>query len=159
MKTFSADKKSQGTSWGAVYAQYMQKATDIDNASAGLTVKREVIGASGNAAQLKVGDSVKVRITITADRDYDFVQLIDKRAACMEPIGQLSGYHWGYYCAPRDNSTNYYFDLLSKGKHTVETEYYVDRAGQYQSGTCTVQCAYSPEYTGRASAQTMTVVR
>jgi hypothetical protein len=108
---------------------------------------------------LKVGDSVKVRITITADRDYDFVQLIDKRAACMEPIGQLSGYHWGYYCAPRDNSTNYYFDLLSKGKHTVETEYYVDRAGQYQSGTCTVQCAYSPEYTGRASAQTMTVVR
>ena len=159
MKTFSADKKSQGTSWGAVYAQYMQKATDIDNASAGLTVKREVIGASGNATQLKVGDRVKVRITITADRDYDFVQLIDKRAACMEPIGQLSGYHWGYYCAPRDNSTNYYFDILSKGKHTVETEYYVDRAGQYQSGTCTVQCAYSPEYTGRASAQTMTVVR
>ena len=76
----------------------MQKATDIDNASAGLTVKREVIGASGNATQLKVGDRVKVRITITADRDYDFVQLIDKRAACMEPIGQLSGYHWGYYC-------------------------------------------------------------
>lgn len=154
MKTFTADKKSRGTSWGAVYAQFMQRSTDIDNASSGLKVTREIIGGNG---QLSVGDRVKVRITITADRDYDFVQVIDKRAACLEPVGQLSGYHWGYYCAPRDNATNYYFDCMSKGKHVVETEYYVDRAGQYQTGTCTAQCAYSPEYTARAAAQTIHV--
>jgi len=91
-----------------------------------------------------------VRLTITADRDFDFVQLQDKRAACLEPVSQLSGYNWrgGYYVTPRDNMTCYYFDRLPKGKHVVETEYYVDRDGAYQTGTCTVQCAYAPEYRG-----------
>ena len=154
-KTVTIDKTSQGTSWGAVYAQFMQKATDIKAASSGLTVTREV--KAKKESQLGVGDRVVVRITIEADRDYDFVQVIDKRAACLEPVEQLSGYHWGYYCSPLDNSTNYYFDCLSKGKHVVETEYYIDRVGEYQTGTCTAQCAYSPEYTGRAAAQSISV--
>ena len=154
MKTFTADKKSQGTSWGAVYAQFMQRSTDVTDAASGIRVTREIISGNG---QLAVGDRVKVRITITADRDYDFVQVTDKRAACLEPVGQLSGFHWGYYCAPRDNATNYYFDCLSKGKHVVVSEYYVDRAGVYQNGICTVQCAYSPEFIARAAAQVFTV--
>jgi hypothetical protein len=106
---------------------------------------------------LKVGDRIRIRITIEAERDYDFVQVSDKRAACLEPIGQLSGYRWGYYCTPRDNVTNYYFDRMAKGAHIVETEYYVDRTGTYQTGTCTVQCAYSPEYTARAAAKEFTI--
>jgi len=106
-----------------------------------------------------VGDKVKVRITITADRDYDFVQVQDKRAACLEPVGQTSGYRWGYYCAPKDNVTNYYFDLMAKGTHIVETDYYVDRQGEYASGICTVQCAYSPEFAGREGAKRFTIIR
>ena len=163
-QTFSVEKTSEGTSWGAVYAQFMQTSTEVADASTGLTVSREVrrqIGGQWSTVSSKdvlhVGDHVKVRITIQADRDYDFVQLVDKRAACMEPIGQLSGYHWGYYCSPRDNSTNYYFDLLSKGKHVVETEYYVDRAGRYETGTCTVECAYSPEFSAREKAKIINV--
>ena len=126
LKTFTADKTSEGTSWGAVYAQFVQKAADISDASAGLTVRREILNGG---KMLKTGDKVKVRITIEAARDYDFVQVQDKRAACLEPVNQLSGYHWGYYCAPKDNVTNYYFDRLSKGKHVIETEYYIDREG------------------------------
>ena len=56
------------------------------------------------------------------------------------------------YIAPKDNATNYYFDILAKGEHVVETEYYVDREGEYTSGICTVQCAYAPEYSGRDAA-------
>lgn len=108
-------------------------------------------------ANWKVGDKISIRLTIEADRDYDFVQLIDKRAACLEPVRQLSGYHWGYYTAPKDNATHYYFDRMRKGKHVIETEYYVDRAGTYQTGICTVQCAYSPEYTARAKAMVIKV--
>ena len=163
-QTFSVEKTSEGTSWGAVYAQFMQTSTAVDDASTGLSVTREIrrlVGGQwttvGSNDVLHVGDHVKMRITIQADRDYDFVQLVDKRAACMEPIGQLSGYHWGYYCSPRDNSTNYYFDLLSKGKHVVETEYYVDRAGRYETGTCTVECAYSPEFSAREKAKVINV--
>ena len=155
-KTFSAEKQSEGTSWGAVYAQFMQPATDIKDQASGVSVKREILAGSDlsplttHHSPLKVGDRVKVRLTITADRDLDFVQLQDKRAACMEPVNQLSGYNWrgGYYSTPRDNVTNYYFDRLPKGKHVIETEYYIDRAGQYETGTCTVQCAYASEYRG-----------
>ena len=156
-RTFTAEKSSEGTSWGAVYAQFMQPSKDVKSSASGIAVTREIIPSDRSKKQLAVGDRVKVRITITADRDYDFVEVIDKRAACLEPIGQISGYHWGYYCTPRDNSTNYYFDCLAKGKHVVETEYYIDREGEYESGTCVAQCAYSPEYSGRDSGSVIKV--
>lgn len=151
---FKASKTSDGTSWGAVYAQFMQKVSEVESASSGLKVTREVMGAS---QPLKIGDKIRVRITIEAERDYDFVQVVDKRAACLEPIGQLSGYHWGYYRVHKDNVTNYYFDRLSKGKHQIESEYYVDRLGTYQTGTCTVQCAYSPEFMAREAGKVLDV--
>ena len=150
---FTAEKTSTGTSWGAVYMQFMQPTSDIETQNSGISVKREILSASN----LKVGDRIKVRITIEADRDYDFVQVVDKRAACMEPVNQMSGYHWGYYIAPKDCSTNYYFDVLSKGKHVIETEYYIDRIGTYETGTCTASCAYSPEFRGTAKSQTIEV--
>lgn len=168
-KTFTAEKTSAGTSWGAVYAQFLQSATEIEDAASGIKVQRELFvevskkdekkrkTAQDDVVSLKVGDKVKVVITITADRDYDFVQVTDKRAACLEPATQLSGYRYGYYCAPKDNVTNYYFDRMAKGKHVIETEYYVDRAGRYSTGTCMAQCAYAPEYIGRTKAKQLNV--
>ena len=153
-------KASTGTSWGAVYAQFFQTSTDISDASSGLKIKREVMVDSvllKRGKNLKVGDKVRIRLTIIADRDYDFVQVVDKRAACLEPVSPLSGYRWGYYIAPKDYTTNYYFDQMAKGKHVVETEYYIDRAGVYQTGTCTAQCAYAPEYSGRTGADVIQV--
>ena len=157
VRTLAVSKTSTGTSWGAVYAQFMQKSTEVASQSSGIKVTRTLIYNGKPATNLKVGDRVTVRIEIEADRDYDFVQLQDKRAACLEPIGQLSGYHQGYYCAPKDNATNYYFDRLGKGKHRIETDYYIDRAGTYQTGICTIQCAYSPEYNGREAAKTLNI--
>ena len=141
-----------------MYAQFFQPVTEIKASNAGLTVKRELFvknsdKKSANGVQAKVGDKVVIRITIVADRDYDFVQVSDKRPACLEPVSQTSGYQYGgYYIAPKDYCTNYYFDMMAKGTHVVETEYFVDREGVYQSGTCTAQCAYAPEYTGREGA-------
>ena len=158
-KEFTATKTSTtGTSWGAVYAQFMQKTAEVEDAQSGVTVKRELLTANGKQLTgLKVGDRIKVRITIEVARDLDFVQVFDRRAACMEPVRQLSGYHYGAYISPKDFSTNYFYHGLAKGKHVVETEYYIDRAGTYETGTCTVQCAYSPEYRATAKSQTLVV--
>ena len=153
LNTFTVDKTSPGTSWGSVYAQFTQRTTDIADASMGLSVKRELL----YDGELKVGSKVKVRITITADRDYDFVQVVDKRAACMEPANQLTGYRGGFYCSPRDNATYYYADMMPKGTHVVESTFYVDRPGTFTTGTCTVQCAYSPAYMARTKALTITI--
>ena len=153
--TLSINKKSDYTSWGAVYAEFKQPLSEIASAESGIKVSRKV----ENQKKAKVGDKIKVIITITADRDYDFVKIVDKRAACLEPVNQLSGYQWGMesYVSPKDNTTNFYFDRLSKGKHFVEMEYYVDRKGDYQSGSCTAECTYSPEFGGRTEAYKMTV--
>ena len=158
----SIDKKSDYTSWGAVYAEFKQPVSEIGSMESGIKVRRVIVPAESESkgkAQAKVGEKVKVTLIITADRDYDFVQITDKRAACLEPVNQLSGYQWGIGCyvSPRDHATNFYFDRLSKGKHIVEMEYYVDRKGDYQSGTCTTECTYSPEFGGRTETYELKV--
>lgn len=158
----SIQKKSDYTSWGAVYAEFKQPVSEIGSMESGIKIRRVIVPAESEGkgkAQAKVGEKVKVTLIITADRDYDFVQITDKRAACLEPVNQLSGYQWGIGCyvSPRDHATNFYFDRLSKGKHIVEMEYYVDRKGDYQSGTCTAECTYSPEFGGRTEAYELKV--
>lgn len=158
----SIDKKSDYTSWGAVYAEFKQPISEIGSMESGIKVRRVIVPAESEGkgkAQAKVGEKVKVTLLITADRDYDFVQITDKRAACLEPVNQKSGYQWGIGCyvSPRDHATNFYFDRLSKGKHIVEMEYYVDRKGDYQSGTCIAECTYSPEFGGRTETYELKV--
>ena len=160
--TLSINKKSDYTSWGAVYAEFKQPLSEIASSESGIKVRRVVVTAESQGKEkslAKVGEKVKVTLMITADRDYDFVEIEDKRAACLEPVNQQSGYQWGMGCyvSPRDNTTNFYFDRLSKGKHVVEMEYYVDRNGEYQAGSCSAQCAYSPEFCGRDIAYKLSV--
>ncbi len=151
---FSATKDSKGTAWGGLLVTQRTPLSSVKTRGTGFSVKREIVGDKNPA----VGDKVIVRITVNADRDYDFVKVTDNRAACLEPVQQLSGYNsaktdgtargsWsGYYRETKDNMTNYYFDQMAKGTHIIETEYFVDREGRYRQGTCTVSCAYAPEF-------------
>ena len=164
-ETLTIDKKSDYTSWGAVYAEFKQPISEIASAESGIKISRKIVALDANSedgkklSELKKGDKVKVVLTLNADRDYDFVKVVDKRAACLEPVSQLSGYQWGIGCyvSPRDYTTNFYFERLSKGKHVVEMEYYVDREGDYRSGSCTVECTYSPEFGGRTEGYQMNI--
>ena len=160
--TLNINKKSDYTSWGAVYAEFKQPLSEIASSESGIKVRRVVVTAESQGKEkslAKVGEKVKVTLIITADRDYDFVEIEDKRAACLEPVNQQSGYQWGMGCyvSPKDNTTNFYFDRLSKGKHVVEMEYYVDRNGEYQAGSCSARCTYSPEFCGRDIAYKLSV--
>lgn len=168
-KEIAIEKTSEGTSWGAVYAQFTQSSMNIADTGSGITVKRELVpvkasntsnssnSSNSSTPSLKVGDRIRIRITITADRDYDFVQVLDKRAACLEPVRQLSGWHNGSYCTPKDYSTNYYFDFLSKGQHVIENEYFIDRSGTYATGSCVVECAYAPEFRAVTHSQILNI--
>lgn len=164
-ETLTIDKKSDYTSWGAVYAEFKQPISEIASAESGIKISRKIVALDANSeegkklSEVKKGDKVKVVLTLNADRDYDFVKVVDKRAACLEPVSQLSGYQWGIGCyvSPRDYTTNFYFERLSKGKHVVEMEYYVDREGDYRSGSCTVECTYSPEFGGRTEGYQMNI--
>lgn len=163
-KVLTAENTNSVTSWGSVYAQFMQPVTDIANDGTEMSVKREMFVVNGDKrtvvngkTQLNVGDKVVVKITVNAARDLDFVQITDRRAACMEPVSQLSGYRMGCYVSPKDSRTCYYFDRMAKGKHVVETEYHIDRAGVYTTGTCTAECAYAPEFRSIAQGVVLSV--
>jgi hypothetical protein len=147
-------KTTPHTSWGTVVTQSMHKTRDVADTSTGLSVKREIVG---DASHLHVGDKVCVRITIKADQDYDFVHISDKRAACLEPVDVISGYRNGCYRVVKDNSTHFYADRLRKGTTVIESEYYVDRPGKYETGICTVQCVYAPAFSSRTSSISLSV--
>jgi uncharacterized protein YfaS (alpha-2-macroglobulin family) len=152
--TFKAVKTSDNISWGAVYATCTQPMEDVQDAGESISVKREILDEKGNklTSVPAVGQKLKVRLTVVAHRDLDFVEITDNRAACLEPVNQTSGYGRGYFESPRDNKTVFYFDKLAKGKHVVETDYYVDRAGSYKSGIVTAKCLYAPEFQARGKA-------
>ena len=122
-----------------------------------------VLASTGNGdgisvARKNIGEKVVVRITIKADRDYDFVEVKDSRMASLAPVNQLSGYwhatakgtargsYSGYYRVVGDNETRYYFDHMAKGTHVIETEYFLDREGNYSSGSVSVRCVYADEF-------------
>ena len=155
IKKVSVDKEGTGMGWGAVYAQYLESMDQIGEQGNGLSVSRQLYKgdeALNESAPLKVGDRITVRLTVKADRDMDFVQIKDDRAACMEPLQAVSGFRWsnglGYYQATKDASTQFFIDQMRKGTYVIEYQVYVNRTGEYQTGIATVQSAYAPEFGG-----------
>ena len=169
----TVEKRDDGIAWGAAYAQFLSPMSDLKQHGGGLSVEKKLyverVAADGSKSlqqlvpgvSLRVGDKVTTRITISLDRAMDFVQLKDRRAACLEPTGQLSGYRWsggfGYYVEVEDAATNYFFDSLGKGVYVLEHIYRVDRGGTYEAGVATMQCAYAPEYASHSTGGKLVV--
>ncbi|MPN06304.1 hypothetical protein SDC9_153560 [bioreactor metagenome] len=108
-------------------------------------------------AELKKGDKVITRLVVTTDRNLEFVALKDLRAACFEPVDQLSGSRWKesvcYYQTTKDASTQFFFAYLPKGTYVFEYELWVNNAGAYTSGIATIQCQYAPEFVSHTGGE------
>ena len=155
LKKATVVKESAGIAWGAVYATFEEDLDKVSTQGNALKVERTLYMDGKPVADddaLKQGTVLTVRLTVTADRDMDFVQLKDERAACMEPVDALSGYRWNnrisYYQETKDASTSFYFDQMRKGKYELEYDVYVTSSGIYQQGIATVQSVYAPEFNG-----------
>lgn len=172
-RTIKVEKKDEGIAWGAVYAQFTedisnvkQQGSEAFSVKKSLLVKRivnnvEELQPITDQNELKVGDIVTARLVIKLNRKMDFVQLKEQRGACFEPITQLSGYRYeagtGYYEEIKDASTNFFFDSLQKGTYVLEINYRVSRAGSYEAGLSTLQCAYAPEFATHSESMRITV--
>ncbi len=165
-------KPDSGMSWGSVYAQYLENIENVSSHVGSLSVERclyvrrikdneEYWQEAGPGIRLQAGDRILSRLVVHTDRDLDFVQLEDKRAACMEPGVQLSDYVWqndaGYYRVIKDNGVRYFADVLRKGVHMFDTEYSITMPGVYRHGIATVQSAYDASLNAHTSASQITV--
>ena len=165
-KEMTVAKRDTGMAWGAVYAQYLSPIADAKRQGGELAIDKQLyverLDTSGHPTLhpltdevcLRIGDKIVTRLVLSLERAMDYVQLKDSRAACLEPTATLSGYlrngSFGYYAETKDASNRFFFDHLGKGVYVLEYSCRVARAGKYQSGLATVQCAYAPEMTAHS---------
>lgn len=158
IKKVKVEKDSHGLAWGAVYAEFEEELDKVASSGNALKIER-ILSLNGKplaeGESLKIGDRLTVQLKVTADRDMDFVQIVDERAACLEPVDALSGYRWngrvGYYQETRDASTTFYLDKMRKGAYELEYDVYVDSSGVYLQGVATACSVYAPEFSGHTS--------
>ena len=164
VKKVVVSKESAGMGWGAVYAEFEEDVDEVSAQGNALKVQRTLLKDGqplGEGTTLQVGDKLTVRLTIIADRDMDFVQVKDERAACLEPVEALSGYRWNqriwYYQETKDASTSFYLDQMRKGTYNLEYEVYVTSSGRYSQGIPVVRSVYAPEFSGHGSSFTIVI--
>lgn len=154
-----------GTTWGAVYWQYFENLDRITPAASPLKLAKQlfvernsdkgpVLEPVNEGSTLKVGDKIKVRVTLSSDRDMEYVHLKDMRAGCMEPVNILSGYKWqggiGYYETTQDVSTSFFFDRLPRGTYVFEYPLFISHTGNFSNGVTSAQCLYAPEFSSHS---------
>ena len=157
-------KDDKGIAWGAVYYQFTDDMDRIPSTDMGITVRRTYLRSKASAADtvpLRVGDRVKVRIDIQCDRAMDYLELVDGRPSCTEPLSTRAGWRWNdglaYYISVNRTDTRCYIEHLDKGKYWFEYEVYITNPGHFLSGPLTMQCMYAPEFRATAPAQRIEV--
>ncbi|MDE3741541.1 alpha-2-macroglobulin family protein [Maribacter polysaccharolyticus] len=165
-------EKGEGIVWGALYWQYFEDLDNITPSATPIQLKKklflrthtdtgEEISEITPKTNLKVGDLVRVRIELRADRNMEFVHMKDMRAAGLEPINVLSQYKWqdglGYYESTKDASTDFFFDSLPKGIYVFEYDLNVNNAGDFSTGITTIQSMYAPEFSSHSEGQRINI--
>lgn len=159
-------KQADGLSWGSVYASFMTDAKAVETKGKELSISRRFeIKRSNNWEelsgdyQLKKGDIIRQIFTITAQADFDFVELTSAQPACFTIKQPLSGFTWKgnlpTYRAVGENSTNYFIEKVSKGTHQFSEEFVVTKEGTFSTGITSIQCVYAPEF--RATTKALNV--
>ena len=147
--------------FGAAYYQYLEVPDKVEAASSGLTVRRTLyhqpaVGDGRTAAPVtdenpvRLGERITVKIAITSDRDLEYVQLKDPRAAAFEPVnihereGRQNGVRWVE--SPRDASVCFFFDRFPQGTVVLEYDVFATQTGDFSAGATTAECMYAPEW-------------
>ena len=161
------DRNGNGPAWGAIYSQFKSPMTQIqEKAIEDVSISKEYYvyaqdGSLHSATSFKVGDKVKVRVVVKANKDMDFVTIADERAACFEPVDKLSGYRsedrtW-FYLETKDTQTNVFINNLSKGTHIIGYDVWVTNPGEFTSGIATIQCQYAPQLSAHSAGKSITI--
>jgi uncharacterized protein YfaS (alpha-2-macroglobulin family) len=159
--TESPGSSTTSPSWGAVYWQYFENLDKITTAATPISIQKKlfiekntdrgiVLEAVNDGDELKVGNKVKIRVEIKADRDMEYVHLKDMRAASMEPVNVLSSYKYqdglSYYESTKDASTNFFISHLARGTYVFEYPVTITHEGDFSVGIASAQCMYAPEF-------------
>lgn len=165
--TLNIENKAGNPTWGAIYYQSNQEMRDIESAECeAVSIEKRFYRKDGDrwiaADTFNIGDQVKIQLLVRANRDMQYVAVTDNRAACFEPVEQLSKpiYSQGvcFYRENRDASTNMFVNNLPKGIYTLEYDMWVNNAGTFSSGIATIQSQYAPQLTAHSAGTLLDVI-
>lgn len=163
-----ARSDAQTPSWGAVYCRGVQSMTSIEPHSVpDLSVVKEclIVNADGSTRPMygraRVGDRVRVTLTVKSSRAMDYVAIIDNRPACFEPVEQLPGRVWcdglAFYRENSDAATSLFINRLPAGNYVLTYDMWVNSAGVYTMGAASAQSQYQPALAANSSGGMVTV--
>lgn len=168
--TVSRSGEASTQAFGSIVMRYKSdpkdvKASSCDAVAISKRLLKRVSTDSGYAWQdadgLRVGDRVKVLLTVTVNRDLEYVVINDNRAAALEPVDQLPGYLYsegvGFYRENNNADTRFFISYMPKGTYQLAYELNVNNAGTFTSGLATLQSQYAPALTAH-SAGTLYVI-
>ncbi len=160
--------------WGALSIQYTEDMDNVRYSENGISLKRTlyrvdeksdgaILHAVSDGESLHVGDRLRIRIELGCDRNLEYVQLKDMRAASFEPVSTRAGFSYNFgddlrsYVVPENASQVFYIDRLERGSYIIEYDVYAEQAGTFNSGIVSAQCMYAPEFRSTASSSSVKV--
>ena len=174
-RELTVSREGRGIAWGGVVTQYVAPMAEIKPAAStdlsvekSIFVLRAVDGIEkpqtiAEAGELKVGDKVRVLLTVDCGRDMEYVALTDERGACLEPSEVLSGVDVVagrfLYREVRNSATDFFISYLPKGRYQFSYDCRLTAEGTFTAGIATIQSQYAPQLTAHSTAVPLTVVR
>lgn len=162
-KTLTVTRQAGLPAWGGVIASKQVSVRKVKAfTSPHLKVEKRIDVIAGDVtapkpsgAAPKVGDRVRVTLTLQCGKAMDYVVLSDQRPACLEPTVQLSGYTMadglGAYRSITDAGVTWYMDRLPVGTFVITYDCTVSRPGDYSRGFADVHSEYSPLQTAHTA--------
>lgn len=159
--------------YGALVTRYTAQSADVRAFSDGeisIEKKLNVQNADGSwrafdaaTDTLRVGQKVRILLTVKTDRPMSRVIVTDQRAATLIPVIQLSGWIYGEgimaYYENRTAATNLYLEYVPKGTYQMQYDFTVNNAGTFNSGVAEATCQQAPTLTAHSSGCLLRVVR
>ena len=171
-KDIKINNESNNLIWGGLFRQYFVSLDEVRKHESPLNVEREIYLEKVNEdgtylvpienEDIKVSDKIVVNLNIESSQDMEFVFLKDMRAACLEPVEQMSRYRYQdgmlYYQSNSDTFMGFYFDRLPKGRHQLSYSMFVTKEGDFSNGYALIQCMYSPEFSAYSEGMRIKVI-
>lgn len=102
---------------------------------------------------LKIGDRIRISWEITNEENRSFVHIILPHTAGLVPVNQISGYRWNCYRSVFADRIELWYESYPEEKTFISEEYYVTRAGSFQSPAAQIECLYAPHYRANAATE------
>ncbi|MEM0360586.1 MAG: MG2 domain-containing protein [Candidatus Diapherotrites archaeon] len=154
--------EGKGKLYYSITKEYFSKQEKIPAKSNGITIKRTMENT------IKTGQETKITLSITADREYDYVVIEDFLPAGTIAVDSRQRNNYGYYYWDwhpywysqiefRDQKTVFFFNYLKQG--TTEVTYTIrgEVPGTYQHLPAQAHAMYNPEINGYSEGNTFTI--